>query len=312
MAKKKNSKNKTVIRRVAKIPRSPLDAQGLAYARLLADPCNAPLVHPVYSGTEGGYLIRADSFLTVGANALEQAGVFQWVPGGIDALQDNILLGAAANATTAINPGVSGAASPAWDFLTNTASQVRCVAACLRIMYPGSESSRSGRIAFGQASGALLKSGVTVTANNLANTMAHYCRTPADEIEVVWKPNDADQLFRNPALNGALQDLDRRAALVCSFAGLPAATGVVFRMTAVYEWQPRVNEGIAVPNLSKSMSSNTLDDVVNYLIQRGYGFINGAAASAGHGLSAGLISGISGVFGVMPSVTTSRSRRVMG
>lgn len=311
MAKNKNKntvkKQKT---RVRALPRG-LDAAGLAYAKLLADPCNAPMAHPTYSGSEGGYLIRAESVFENNSGPTATAGVFSWVPGAINASQANITTFQAALPTTSTAYAIGGGAAPAWDFLQNNASQVRCVAACLKISWGGTEANRQGRIAYGQASGGLCPASSSAAANQVFNSLPHYSRVPADEVEIVWKPNDADQLFTAPTLTGAAQDVERRAALVFAHVGLPAGVPLIIRMTAVYEWQPDFNMGVSVPNLSKTPSENTLDQVVNFLMQRGFNFVRGAAMNAGHGIGAGMIGAMSSIYGLMPAVGRTRSPRIL-
>lgn len=299
--KKKPSKKGSAPRAKTRVPRQLLDRAGAEYARLLADPCNAALVHPTYSGSEGGYLIRTESFSTVGNATGHTAGYLQWCPGlvGSDVC---VLSNGAVTAGTSVAANNSGSISPGYTFLRANASVARCVAACIRISYPGTESGRSGRVHYGQGSGGALISGTSYTADGVAQAMPHYSRTPAQEIELVWKPNDADQLFREPGALTTEEAKSRHAALTVAWAGLPADVGLTFRFTAVYEWQPEVAIGMSVPNLSKSSSSNTLDHVVNYLVSRGFSFVRHAGLAVGQGM----VGAIANTFGIMPARGVSR------
>ncbi|APG76273.1 hypothetical protein 3 [Changjiang tombus-like virus 7] len=285
----------------ARIGARALDASAAAYARLLADPCGAPLVHPTYSGSEGGYLIRAESFVTPGVGATENAGYFSWVPGLIGNAA-GIQVGAAAGAGTSVAANNFGQNAPGFNFLRDTASGARCVAACLKVSYPGTEAGRAGRVHFGQTSGGSIIQGVGYTADNVAVLLPHYTRTPAQEFELVWKPNDADQLFRDPSALTSEESKSARAALTVAWAGLPVATGLTFRLTAVYEWQPASADGLSVPNMSRSPSENTLDNVINFLTRQGFTFVRGMAMAG----TSGLISGISNHFGIMSAGVNTR------
>jgi len=316
MAKKIKNKKQRPSRTVVRVggpTRGALDSAALAYAKLIADPCNAPIVHPVYSGTEGGYLFRAESFFSVGTAGGHTSGVVSYTPGAIGNTNNELCGFGSTSPTTSVTP-VDLSGVPGKAFLQSNASVVRCVAACMKVTYNGSESSRSGRIHYGHGSGALVPNGVPTTVDAVAQALPNYTRTPPQEIELVWKPNDADQLTRDPNQSQAAQDLERRAALVVAFAGLPPDAGLTFRLTTVWEWQPEVNKGISVPNLSKSPSSNTLDDVVNHLIKGGFRFIRHAGMSllGGAGLPGAIIDGVSNVFGLMPSRNNTRTARIMG
>lgn len=294
-----------------------IDQAGLAYARLLADPCSAPLVHPTYSGTEAGYLVRAESFATFGTGGTETSGAIGWTPGSIGAEGNELvrIVAASASAATQVDQvtGVPGKA-----FLQANASQYRCVAACLKVSFPGAESARAGRIHFGHTSGGYFKyaAATTYTVDQLAAGVPHYMRTPAEEIEIVWKPNDADQLFRDPAGPTAAQDMERRAQILVAWAGLPAGVGITFRWTAVYEWQPKsanagTGVGLSVPYLSKSPSGSSLDDVANYLIERGFKFVRYAGREVGASMASGAMRAISSTFGLIPAVPRTRTLLAM-
>jgi hypothetical protein len=307
---RKSSKKRTqpkLQRAIVRASARSLDASALAYARLLSDPCNSALVHPCYSGSEGGYLIRAESFFTIGAGPAETSGYLSFVPGlaGNDVA---MLSAVAASSGAGVAAGNYGTLAPGYNFLRDTASTSRCVAACLKVSYPGSESSRSGRVHFGQTSGGSVIQGTIYSADQVAQLLPHYSRTPAQEIELVWKPNDADQLFRNPPALTTEESKSGRAALTVAWAGLPAAVGLTFRLTAVYEWQPAAADGLSVPNLSRSPSENTLDNVVNYLTRQGFTFIRGMATHSANAL----ISNIANQFGMMPAGISTRARITMG
>jgi hypothetical protein len=267
----------------------------MAFAKLLADPCQAALTHPVYSGGEGGYLVRTDQWYTFGTSGTDTAGYFHWVPGFMASDNHELMVAAAAGGGTGA-AATAFAGVPGKTFITNTASAFRCVAACVRVTFPGAEAARQGRVHFGQTNGGVINNGVTYTPDSIATLLPHYTRTPAAEVELRWKPNDGDQLFVDPAIATQPEDRRRRGALTVAWAGLPAAVGLIFHMTAVYEWQPLAANGLAVPNASRSLSRSTLDQVLNYMQNAGESFVSGVF-EAGHGALASYLGGAYGLMG---------------
>lgn len=286
------------------VKRPPLDSAARAYARLLEDPCYAPLCNPVYSGGEGGYLVRGDSYGTVvsstGTAGTDTAGFLLFTPGAIGTTQSEVVGGA--NAASSGNITVASTSTtlqaPCRFFLGNSASAVRCVAACVKVSFLGTESERKGRIFYGHASGSVADVGDVVTTDSMAQLCQHYSRTPADVIELVWKPNDADQLFTDPTATTLASEKDRKASLLVAWTGLPAGVTLSFHLTAIWEWQPVRNYGLSVPTLSKSPSDNTLDQVINFIIEKGFPFVRHAAST------------ISAVYGLMPARTTTVGRNM--
>lgn len=315
MAKKRITKNSKKARK----PRqklngrlSGLDTAAYAYARLLADPCNAPLVHPIYPGGDSGNLFRSESVISVGYGATSTAGAFHWTPGYLNGTQDNILWMDAATSSTSVTASNLGAYAPGYTFLSNNTRAVRCVAACMKITYGGSEASRSGRVHYGQSSASYITTGQSNTVDQVATSLQHYSRTPPDTIELVWKPNIGDCAFTDPTANDVPAVHSQKAALTFAWANIPPSTGMIIHMTAVYEWQPLSGLGMGHNNLGKARSRNTLDDVIDALISAGYGFVRNAGSAAGTFLGAGVTAALGQVYGLMPSYQTSRARFNLG
>lgn len=281
-----------------------LEPASVDYAKLLLDPCGAKLTHPVYAGGEGGYLVRTESVNQIFFGAGVTGGVFHWTPGAINA-NNTEQLWANSPSVGPPNPVTVQTGAPGKAFLAN-ASVVRCVAACIKICYSGAESARSGRIYYGRSSGGLVSVGDIVAAEVLAGALPHFTRTPVGDIEVLWVPNDADQLFVNP--NGALSEEDRKrhASITVAANVLPPGEGLIVRQTAIYEWQPAQTAGIAVPANSRARTNNTLDQVLNYVQQ----VLNGAASRAG--AAAGIagrnaLAGVLGsMYGMIPAIQMRR------
>lgn len=292
-----------------RVARQVLDGQAIDYAKLLLDPCGARLTHPVYAGGEGGYIVRTETFTTFFNGPGITAGIFHWAPGAVNSSNTELLFTNVANGTTVANATSTGA-GPGKTFLANT-SVARCVAACVKIGYSGSESSRAGRIFYGRTSASLINNSDPVVPQTVMGALPYYSRTPVNEIEVIWTPNDADQLFTDPNEAEGPQDRRRRAAITVAASSLPADVGLTFRMTAIYEWQPTNDIGIAVPANSRSTSNNTLDHVLT-AVQNA---LNGAASMAGHAAGSFATSALGtvmgNVYGQIPSFPISRATQYL-
>lgn len=317
MVNKRSKKNKPRAkqRNQARPPRTlALDKAGLDYAKLLLDPCGAKLSHPVYTGAEGGYLIRAESFSRNFVSAGTTAGVLHWTPGAISSNDTELLYTDAPNSGAAV-AAATVAASPGKSFLQN-ASVCRCIAACLKIGFTGTEATRSGRIHYGRTSATLVNPLDNITVDGLAGALPYYSRTPVSEIEVLWLPSDGDQLFHDP--NEAISDETRRrlSSITVAASDLPSGVGLTFRMTAIYEWQPVYNTGVAVPANSRAQSNSTLDQVINVVQRAMNGAASVAGSSFGQALSAGarnaLAGAMSSMYGMIPSLTTTRGPPLLG
>lgn len=315
MVKSKSKRSRKVVRPKASRKRAPrqrmlaLDAQAAAYARLLADPCNAPIVHPIYPGGDAGYLFRAESFGTFGQGAGITSGVVHWTPGYVNASDTQLLTMAAATSGTGVTLAVAApnTLTPGKAFLTANARGCRCVAACLKVTYSGAESNRSGRVHYGLTTAGLADLGQGVTADEVAQTLQHFTRTPAESFEIIWKPSVGDTEFNDPSEAASAVIRDRKSAITVAFAGLPANVGLTFHFTAVYEWTPAAGQGIGHNALGKARSRNSLDDVIDVLVQGGFTFVRHAGGMAGAVLGNAITSGISRTFGIIPARQMTRS-----
>lgn len=308
-SKKKSSKGKGNAQsrmKVKAIVGRTLDAAAHDYAMLLQDPCNAKIVPPIYPGTDSGFLFRADSFGVLGTGATDTAGYLHWSPGYPNSNNSDVLMNAAALSGTAAAAGTF-VVGPGKTFINANAKAVRCVAACLKISFIGAESARAGRIHFGITAAGLLDSGTSVSPDGVATALTNYTRTPADVIELIWKPALADAEFCDPTESSNAAVRDRHAALTVAFAGLPAGVGINYHMTAVYEWLPTTGLGVCGNPSGKARSRNTLDDVVDFLIARGERF----ARYVGHGMATAALGTVaeqvSAVFGNMPAIGQQRA-----
>lgn len=282
-----------------------LDQLGASYARLLVDPCGAPLVHPVYPGGDAGFLFRADSVLTLGAGTGETSGVFHWTPGYVNTNNTELVAAAGTSSAAALTAGTNTNA-PGKSFLTAQAFGARCVAACVKVSFPGAESSRSGRVHYGHTTAGTIDNGDSITVDGVAPLLQHYTRTPPEILEVYWRPGIADTEFNDPNAAASAALRDRKSAMTVAWAGLPAAIGMTFHLTAIYEWTPKPTTGVSTNTSGKNPSANTMDEVIDYIQRMGFNWVRNAAGAAGHGMVGGAVSAISNYFGLMPAAPMNR------
>lgn len=286
----KNNKRKVKVgMRRAPIARQlpSLDASARAYANLLADPCNAPLVHPTYSGSDGAYLVRFNTVNTYGLVATSTSGLLHWIPGAVNAsggLNNSLLYNESpSSATAATMTAVNNLYTPGGLFLQANASNYRCVAACITVYWAGSELTRAGIVSTGNTDGALLTPGASVQPGTVFPVLSHTERVPDGKIELRWRPSSADQLFQSSSTmvtNPTTNDTAKNAALTLFYYGLPAGVGITVEMTAVYEYIPSITLGLSVAPTSRNTSNNTLDQVINALDSTGDWVRKGAHAAA--------------------------------
>jgi hypothetical protein len=274
---KNKRKGKVGMKRVSMSRNMPtLDASARAYANLLADPCNAPLVHPTYSGSDGAYVVRFNTVNTYGLVATSTSGILHWIPGAINAtggLNNSLLYNESpSSATAATMTAVNNLYTPGGLFLQTNASNYRCIAACITVYWAGSELSRAGIVSTGNTDGALLTPGASVQPGQVFPVLTYTERVPDSKIELRWRPSSADQLFQSSSTtvtNPSTNDTSKNAALTLFYYGLPAGVGITVEMTAVYEYIPSIALGLAVSPNSRNTSNNTLDQVINALDSTG-------------------------------------------
>lgn len=246
-----------------------MDQQGKAFAALLQDPCNASLCHPTYAGTDNGILTRFETDNILFNGATDTAALLHWAPGGMGTTGtqgNHLLVGTSATTGGAITPAVlSNSVSPGTIFLTGNAASVRCVAACMQVYWPGSESNRAGLVYTGISNGATVVAGQATSADGVSQLTQFVDRAPTNFIEIKWRPSDGDQLMIPPSTNTVLSELARKNAITMAVKGIPVSTGLRVRLVVVYEWTPLAGDGIVNPVMSRSLSNNTLSQVVSYL-----------------------------------------------
>lgn len=215
-----------------------LDQTANKWLRLLSDPCGADLTSPCYGGSGTGYFARQVQVFEPPANAVDF--LFEFTP-----TNDNqSMMRWGYSSTPGGSLGTAGV-WPLYGLVSSTAvGRRRCIAACVKVQYLGTELERSGLVSSIVIPGAELVPAETIegTASDWSSTMNHTCRI-GEPYEYRWAPGEADQEFvRNSyldtkqhgyALGNSLQVLLRR---------IPAAK-VELHLTTCWEWMPNQEGG---------------------------------------------------------------------
>lgn len=227
-----------------------IDANAAAFARLLADPCNAPLCAPTYTGMGTGEYRRYRKIITIPTTAVE--GTYVVTPGlNIFKFATHI----AANAGTNYNySNFSNIYSPSDSY----SLECRCLAACIKIRYTGAEQARSGVIGLRTLpfqyinSGQISNIASDMTNNTLINRVGEVMH------EVKFVPGNADQGF---TIVTAASNEREMGSFGFSFQGVPAGS-LQIEITAVMEIE---SEPGIVPTSITPSSHNTLNQVLSAL-----------------------------------------------
>lgn len=268
--------------------RAQLDRAALEYRRLLLNPCDAPLVRGLYASGGQGITVRTEISFNVNTTALSTAGYVRFAPGcfgstavGVTYAGDSTTSAAAAPNATALGfvPGLT--------FMNANAQSVRPVAACMQVMYAGSESARSGIIYLGQTPASYVSSGSAPIPDSIANGLTHCERMPTGAVEAIWRPGTTDDQFVDtfaPATE------EGKNALVLAWIGAPAAVPIRVRLVCVWEFKVNKGYGLVDDNASAPASSNTFNDVMRTLQNSSAQFVrkvgNTAASHVGAALGA--------------------------
>jgi len=257
--------------RVNRIMSTGLDSTAAAWAKLLTDPCNAPLTSPCYPSSSGGSLVRVESDGIYGNGATATAGAVLFTPGlmtrnsGLGSISylvgtDDVTNLPWNTAAASSNPGYYTASS--W-------SAYRPVAACMQVSWPGSELNRQGIVSIGQVPAQL--GSETANVGQLRTACPIVTRMPETTLEAKFRPGERDGLYNDPTNVNAFTDAQGRNSIMCTWAGLPAATGVRIRLVVVYEYQVAGFSG-SVVNLTtnaNSASKSSVNEILGALDKAG-------------------------------------------
>lgn len=221
------------------------------WLRLLADPCNAKLARPCYTGSDSGYLIRTVDIWTPTVEGTFTAGnstrdvVIQVCPYNFStssgARMANAFVGGSASF---VEKGFS-------NFITNSGAvkRYRPVAACLKWVPTGIYSNRSGAVGLAYTTGQLYAEGdVSASTDQAFSSCQHTIGNGAAIHEVRWLPTQTDETFTsvlqsdNPS--AACLQLVLKGVNCINSANFSTLNGYV-DITVVWEWVPDVVDNVA-------------------------------------------------------------------
>lgn len=243
-----------------------LDDRALAYRRLLADPCNGPLVSPCAIGPSTGLLTRQRYYITPTATLATSTGT-RWETDFIARLQPALgvctTVGrGGALVTHDLETGIIG---------SSVCHAYRAVAACMKWIPTGSIQYRSGVVscgyipdrypiaAFGDTTP---DAQATVLAKTVSNTGS------GDLPEVKWIPSGPEDLeFRARDIT---YNADTASCVMVGrrIDGIATSNNTVtfngyLEITIVYEWVPDYQSGVVSSIQAGSVS--TLQSVLSTL-----------------------------------------------
>jgi len=275
---KETKTSKEATRKSAQRPKVPraiqarFDQAALDYLKLLQDPCSGPLVHPVMPGAGGGQIARFESFLTLGDGTNDTAFAVHWTPNAMGIVSGNTACATVLQATTrpssvVATPSVMSDYStytPGYNWLRSNASAVRCIAACMQIYTNASEMNRSGFISTGVTTNSLIVSTDQTSPIAIRPNLPVMVRAPESVMETLWSPTPFDANFIDPVV-AAASPIGGCGAITACGTGLAVGTGVTIKLTAVYEYQPSQNTGMAATVKKSVETNNTFNDVMRFL-----------------------------------------------
>lgn len=227
-----------------------LDSAAIAYARLLKDPCNAPLVPPVYQGSGSGNYVRVRKFVAplVDTNTSLQ---YCFDP------QTNFRWFGQAVADATGNVG-----QPDQVFSQTNWKQFRCLAACMKVRYIASEMERGGVVGLICSPPIFTPLQTGVGSGNTLGSCAVIHRFGDVLHEVKWIP-DNDVSWVKATSTGDPTSYGTENVLTAILSNVPAQS-VMIELTAVYEVAYQFTAGmVSTSQVSKSV--NTFNQVVHAL-----------------------------------------------
>lgn len=255
---KKGKKGKQMVGARRSVPRmvrqlGGLDTHGAQWARLLQDPCGAPMVQGCYPGGGSGILLRFKAYAAV-LTGTNQDFQFSFTPGYNKYVFGQTLAGAT---------GTIGVRQFPFAVLNGTTyDSYRCVAACARVVYLGSEGNRSGQVGSAITSSSIFDEGATVVGTGgLLPVMQKVARLGEVIHETKWVPSVRDMNFVG-SQDTTDYPYDRATITICGYT-LPAGSCTV-EMTGVYEVIPEYGSGIVASQTVPS-SRNSVTDVLRAL-----------------------------------------------
>lgn len=237
-----------------------LDNAAKCYARLLLDPCGAPLCPSIFSGAGGCYLARTRVIQTPlsGSNLDWQ---FFWRASD---LYNGLLFGQTNYGAT----GILGTLAPE-SFAIANASGYRVIAGCVKARYIGSELNRQGTIGMAVLSQWPVGPGASVGTNQFMPLCPVIQRCGECIHEVKFVPNIDDTEFSSQVESSAsggtaINAYDNIGTTLVMVGSGWSPSSLQLEITAVYEYQPNFysNSNSLVATVSQPTSRNTLNEVL--------------------------------------------------
>jgi hypothetical protein len=299
MAKKNNKQRKSnkQTRRGRRTTRKQGPSIIQAYASMVADPCNGPMLEGFYSSSEG-MLNKLKSVYSNSSTANQ--GYVLWdanytSEGGASPSTINAIIQYPASAAT--NPtnttasrfgtgdaGQTGAtilAGAAAFAASDTVADARCVGACLRVSYTGRMDAASGLIAVIDnlpAEALLGVDGITpASVDELFARSTKVERLGLDTAEVKFRPSTHSEIFRSNS-EGCLDvasatvtkvtaEAERSGARWMGFAfkGISGMNDLIFEFHQNIEWRPNLDAGFVDKSPVQSSNPGNAQKVVALL-----------------------------------------------
>lgn len=217
-----------------------LDQAAIGAAKMLMNPCGAELVPSVYPG-DMGYMARFNSRFTAANIAGETCNAVVFKPG------NNVMANFSnAASSTTVTLGFADTQAPGAAFLNSNATKVRATGACIEVQPISAPNAATGVIYFGIVPASSCAAGLIRSCDQLAQLCTHQVTVSQalmQPLEIRWVPGTFDDRYSPVQGITSDDDTDRNVLLVVTI-GMPAATGLNFRATAIYEWAPEANVGV--------------------------------------------------------------------
>lgn len=223
---------------------------------MIIDPCSAAITRSCYSGFSGIITRHVTSGVYSGG-ASDRAAMFLLHPGCLRAFAVTAL-----SQDTAVNVSYVTGGVPGFTFLNGVAGQSRCVAACMRITWVGTELNRQGEFAMGCVPAGVTPSAAT-TIQTVHSALPVKKRVPDGAIEIRWNPSEEDESYEQVA-NAVGESFNEKNQMALTYIG---GTGFSFSYvyTCIYEWTPRADSGQPAPTTVRQSSPAAVSTINNIL-----------------------------------------------
>lgn len=274
MAKNKKTNNKR-----ASGPRNRRKALSYAaqdrvgsHVRMVMDPCNAPLGHTAYRGSDG-FVTRTKSVSTSSVTGALPFTIFAYYPA-----YNRVWTQLINNAATALTPDFT-TPGPGEAYFLNNAESMRPIGACIQTQYIGSELNRSGTIYRGLLPVSALKG---ASINSLKALCQKMERLPDSTVETRWLPAPADEEYWEVGTVTPEASGDRFCIVHILSLGTDATT-LTTNVTChlIAEWRPKFGLGIQTPEPTTPDSIGGLERVRTTLARFGKFYLEASDTAVG-------------------------------